>query len=142
MGEVPAERPELGPCRLWTSAIRKRSGYGAFTFERRSVPAHRMAWFLVHGEWPTDQLNHLCRVRHCVNVDHLEDVTCRANLLDSPLTLAAINVARTACPKGHPKVDVRGARICTICMADRCRERYRAKHGVTHYRCRRIEGAH
>jgi len=74
-------------CWLWTAHL-DRWGYGVFfgdstgTGKRRSVSAHRMVYLLWHGEpVPSDlQLDHLCRVRHCVRPDHLEPVTGLVNM--------------------------------------------------------------
>jgi hypothetical protein len=76
-------------------------------------------------------IDHLCRVRHCVNPDHLEAVTCRENLLRGE-TLQAANVAKTECPQGHPYdeentyVYPNGRRDCRTCNAAAC-ARYRAR---------------
>ena len=49
---------------------------------------------------PRGSLDHTCRVRHCVNPHHLQDVTIRENVLRSE-GVAAINAKKTHCPKGH-----------------------------------------
>jgi hypothetical protein len=44
--------------------------------------AHRFAYELLVGPIPEDlELDHLCRVRHCVNPAHLEPVTHLENIL-------------------------------------------------------------
>jgi len=126
-GPVPPTRPELGPCLLWTSTISKR-GYGQINFDGKLRRAHRVAWYLVHGDWPTDTINHRCHVRHCVNVGHLEDVTMLANNRDHP------QAQRTHCPQGHPYdeantyVTPSGSRSCKECNRTLARERYRRLH--------------
>lgn len=68
-------------CWLWTAAIRRRSGYGVFSHQARTMLAHRFAYELLVGPIPDGLvIDHLCRVRHCVNPDHLEPVTQRENL--------------------------------------------------------------
>jgi hypothetical protein len=87
-----------GDCWLWTGVIYKRTGYGSVG---RRGSAHRLAYILVVGPIPNGMhLDHLCRVRHCVNPDHLEPVTPRENLLRGE-THAARNAAKTQCFKGH-----------------------------------------
>lgn len=44
-------------------------------------------------------IDHLCRVRCCINPDHLEPVTARVNTLRGEGVL--INTRKTHCPKGH-----------------------------------------
>src|ERR1039458_3552387 len=64
--------------------------------------AHRFFYETWKVEIPSGlQLDHLCRVRHCVNPDHLEPVTAQINTLRS-LAPAAFFAKRTECPKGHP----------------------------------------
>jgi hypothetical protein len=83
------------PCWLWLGVI-DRHGYGQYHRYR----AHRVAFFLTHGYWPPDDLDHLCRVHNCVNPAHLEPVTRRVNLLRGE-TVTARNAAVTHCPAGH-----------------------------------------
>ena len=72
-------------CILWTGAI-DRSGYGKFPITidgtRRMTGAHRAAWMAHRGDIQGDLVvDHLCRVRSCVNVDHMELVSNRVNTL-------------------------------------------------------------
>ncbi len=63
------------------------------------------------------QLDHLCRVRCCINPDHLEVVTQRENILRGNGT-AAVHAKKTHCPQGHEYSyrDKRGRRVCRICQ--------------------------
>ena len=138
---MPADpqRAHLGHCWVWTGG-HIPSGYGSFSFQGRQHPAHRISWLFTTGEWPNGQVNHLCRNRGCVRPSHLEDTTCKGNLLDSPVTKAAINVAKTHCPKGHPYTPENtrivksrtgtDLRQCIMCSQERNREYYRRKNGV------------
>ena len=68
-------------CWLWT-AYRLPSGYGQFGLNGKMVYAHRWSYEQVHGPIPKGMhIDHLCRVKHCVNPDHLEVVTCRENAM-------------------------------------------------------------
>lgn len=59
-----------------------RDGYGTFWDGKRSGRAHRWAYENYVGPIPDGlQLDHLCRMRCCVNPDHLEPVTSRENVL-------------------------------------------------------------
>ena len=69
-------------CWLWTGAL-QREGYGhvRLTRERRTVRAHRAVWEVLVGPIAEGlTLDHLCRVRRCVNPDHLEPVTLAENV--------------------------------------------------------------
>ena len=91
-----------GECWVWYHA--DRTGYGRYTFwtgeKTRSIMAHRVSFFLTHGEWPNGVLDHLCRNRLCVNPDHLEDISNRENILRG-VGLAAVNARKTHCIRGH-----------------------------------------
>lgn len=92
-----------GECWLWTGGL-NRNGYGRTTHPdtQRTVAAHRLVYEVLIGPIPAGmQLDHLCRVRRCVNPHHVEPVTQRVNLLRGE-TIAARAAATEACPAGHP----------------------------------------
>jgi hypothetical protein len=75
------DRPKGEGCWLWEGAINSQ-GYGNFWDGVRFVKAHRFAYECLIGEIPEGlTIDHLCRVRHCVNPSHLEPVTMRENFL-------------------------------------------------------------
>lgn len=106
-------------CWLWTAGL-ANGGYGKFKANGRTHLAHRWYYEDLYGAVPAElQLDHLCRVRACVNPNHLEPVTGRENLLRGD-TFQAANAAKTHCPKGHPLAGdnllVSGARrYCRTC---------------------------
>lgn len=57
-------------------------GYGHFRVGGETKRyAHRMAYMWTKGPIATGmEIDHLCRVRNCVNPDHLEAVTRRENI--------------------------------------------------------------
>lgn len=66
-------------CIVWTAAANSK-GYGCFLVDGQSQLVHRLAWEEVNGPIPEDMtIDHLCRVRTCVNVKHLELVTIAEN---------------------------------------------------------------
>ena len=60
-------------------------GYGLFWYERKSVGAHCMSWFLAHGRWANKgyQINHRCNNKRCVRPNHLYEGTESQNTIDS-----------------------------------------------------------
>lgn len=99
-------------CWLWTACVQP-NGYGQFADAR----AHRWAYEFCVGPIPDGlQLDHLCRVRHCVNHDHLEAVTQRENILRG-VGITAKCASKTAAPCGHPYTvsGSRGGRRCRSC---------------------------
>ncbi len=93
--------PNTG-CWLWDGAT-TGGGYGNLKYGGRYRPAHRVAYEALVGEVPLGlDLDHLCRVRCCVNPDHLEAVTRRENLRRGDNSYrGAWQLARTHCPSGH-----------------------------------------
>lgn len=87
-------------CWEWT-ASRKPEGYGQCTVRRKLRYAHRYVYETLVGPIPEGyQLDHLCRIRHCVNPEHLEPVTPQVNTLRGE-SLLAEQARRTHCPQGH-----------------------------------------
>ena len=100
-GPVPDYRPELGPCWLWTGRP-THYGYGNLKVARRDVYAHRFAYELLVGPIPEGlTIDHLCRVRLCVNTRHMEPVTNQINTRRG-FGVATLNSTKTHCPQGHP----------------------------------------
>jgi hypothetical protein len=108
-------------CWEWTAA-KGTNGYPMFWFGGKMGRAHRWAYAHWKGDIPDGMhLDHLCRVRHCVNPDHLEAVTASENMLRSPLVGRYKRNLPDNCPHGHPYagdnlyVDPRGHRECRTC---------------------------
>jgi hypothetical protein len=128
-GPTPEQRPELGPCWLWTSAL-ENGGYPILWIGGgKSVRAHRFAYELLKGPIPAGlTLDHLCRVRNCVNPDHLDPCTAGENAARSPLAPYNVRAASDRCGRGHVfdaenTLIHHGRRECRACNALRARER-------------------
>jgi HNH endonuclease len=113
-------------CWLWIGA-RNSDGYGCIKIDGRDLRAPRLFYELTHGRIPeTMTIDHLCRVRSCVNPQHLEAVTNRENILRGD-SFAARLARQRLCPKcGGPytRYATRGKdyRLCRHCTNIRTRE--------------------
>lgn len=120
-------------CWLWTGTW-GTGGYGDFrpTRSKRMERAHRTAYRLLRGPIPEGlQLDHLCRVRCCVNPAHLEPVTSAENIRRGR---TGENMrSKTHCPQGHEYSpantyhDRTGRRHCNECRRLDAAFRYSAK---------------
>lgn len=124
-GPVPACNPTLGPCWIWMGA-KTPEGYGCVYIGPGLSPGapHRLIFMAVQGPVPAGrELDHLCRVRSCVNPFHLEPVTrsenCHRGVRKS---------LQTHCRNGHLlsglnlRRDSRGGRSCVICYRKHSRD--------------------
>lgn len=126
------EMQSMEGCWEWHAA-KNSEGYGRYYFDGKARPAHRLAYEAMRGPIPTGlQIDHLCRNRACVNLDHLEPVSGRVNVLrgEGP----AARCARvTLCPQGHPYdeantyITTKGKRNCRACTYLQHRENRRRK---------------
>ena len=119
-------------CWLWRGAIND-SGYGTFSYRRRSYLAHRWAYRYIAGKRLSPELHHTCtglsRImrRRCVNPDHVEPVES----LKHPDKPSVVNLTKESCPAGHPYsgknlyVDRSGHRHCRLCRRVSAIEDYR-----------------
>ena len=122
------DRDDPAGCWLWTAGATGR-GYGAFKFDDRQEPAHRIAYRLMVGPIADDMtLDHLCRVRRCVNPAHLEVVSRGENVL-RVIGPSATNARKTRAACGHPFDMFSGGKR-------RCRHCYLAWHAARNERQR------
>lgn len=69
--------------------------------QRKQLQGHRVTYEHFRGPIPAGhELDHLCRVKCCVNPAHLQPVLHRENVLRGA-GKAADNARKTHCPKGH-----------------------------------------
>lgn len=65
-------------CWLWTGGLTCYD-YGSFSVGSDKMFAHRVVWEWLVGPLRALTIDHLCRVRNCVRLDHLEAVTLAEN---------------------------------------------------------------
>lgn len=124
------EKVEILPsgCWLWHASI-MTNGYGRLHNGVKGVLAHRYFYEQIMGPIPEGlSLDHLCRVRNCVNPFHLEPVTCGENLRRGE-TFIHRQIEKTHCPKGHPYAGenlktYKSHRECRTCVNERKRVGY------------------
>lgn len=96
-------------CWLWAGAD-NGVGYGKF----RGKYAHRVSYEMRHGSIPTGlHIDHLCRVRCCVNPDHLEPVTNKENAQRGD---TGIHMRNGGAPIGeaHPRSKMTAAKVVEL----------------------------
>lgn len=111
------------PCWIWIMFSREKS-YGQRTVNGHVLGAHIAAWETVNGLVPKGkQVHHKCRVKLCVNPDHLEALTPKEHGQRH-------NDKRICCKRGHPfdkenTYWTNRGRYCRTCKAARSREWHR-----------------
>lgn len=114
-------------CWLWTRSTTK--GYGKIRLNGAQILVHRLAYESAVGPIPDGlTIDHLCRVRGCVNPAHLEAITRGENTLRGE-TISARNAVKTHCVNGHEFTAENtrvadGHRACRACQRARA-----AKYG-------------
>lgn len=74
-----SERTSSG-CLVWTGNINS-GGYGLIKVNNKTASAHRVIWEYYRGVVPKGLVvDHICRVRHCVDVEHMQVVTYEQNM--------------------------------------------------------------
>lgn len=121
-----------GACWPWLGCTSR--GYGRLKVAGRMIQAHRHAAELSGIPIPKGKvIDHVCRNRACCNPSHLRAVTMRQNVLENSAGLAAANVLKTHCPRGH-EYNSRNTRVvgtrrhCREC--NRLREQERRSFNV------------
>lgn len=127
-------------CWIWNRSL-GTAGYGQMYYQApgeraRMQSAHRTSYRVFIGPIPEGlELDHLCRVRRCVNPEHLDPVPHQTNVLRSPIAIGAINGAKTHCRAGHPfsaentRFSMKGKqpmRVCRACSRE-AGARYKAR---------------
>jgi HNH endonuclease len=118
-------------CWLWNGAT-SQNGYGQFWLNGRQSGAHRVAYSMLVGPIPDGLvIDHLCRVRQCVNPVHLDPTTQRENVLRGEGPPASV-VRSGICKNGHPRSENAVVRRdgkgqdCRACLRD-AQRRFRAR---------------
>ncbi len=148
--KAPVEIPELSErdlknfwarvnrtdsCWLWTGVINHE--YGLFSLRGNRYRAHRVSFTLAKGKIPSRLvIDHMCKVKNCVNPEHLRAVDLVTNVMENSDSPSAAFKARDKCENGHEltgrnlfiesKSNGATFRRCRVCRAARMRA-FRAK---------------
>lgn len=106
-----------GDCIIWKGST--RDGYGRIKFKGKQTQVHRWFYQIMYGKIPGKlDIDHLCRNRACLKLEHLDPVSRKDNR-----GRGLLGVLKTHCANGHPwnkeNTEVRlsegGIRRCSIC---------------------------
>lgn len=123
-------------CWIWRGR-ENQDGYGRLMAGGTTQLAHRYVYSQLVGPIPEGlQIDHLCRVRMCVNPEHLEPVTQRVSLNRGEG--ASHRAARAdLCQSGRHRfsevgfyVNAKGCRNCRACTSERNARNYRRRMGL------------
>jgi hypothetical protein len=135
-GAMPATRfmPKVkeapSGCLEWTGS-KSPQGYGQFHWRSESVNAHRWIYEAANGPIQNNLvIDHLCRNRSCVNLEHLECVSMAENTRRGMLHVLQKEKAKgkTQCIRGHPLfganviMNSKGQRSCKTCQRAKAAE--------------------
>lgn len=91
---------EATGCWIWQGQI-NRTGYGTVRFNNKTTTAHRAYYDYYVQPVPAElQVDHLCKVRACINPAHMEIVTPIENNLRSDNPISQVMLTNI-CKRGH-----------------------------------------
>ena len=117
-------------CWDWRGA-RTPFGHGQFWYIDKLHVAHRWLYEYLFGKIQKDlDCHHTCENPSCVNPFHLQLVTRKQHIDQSPRTISHINKKKLSCLQGHKYtyentwVDSKGYRRCKQCLSIQHHEQY------------------
>lgn len=88
------DRGWVSPCWIWQRRINAK-GYGRICLTDRAWQAHVLYYVRRYGPLPPGtEIDHKCRVRSCVNPEHLEAVTHTENMRRASCTILTMEIAQ------------------------------------------------
>lgn len=127
-------------CWLWLGTIDAK-GYAInpplpLKKKYKTGRCHRISFMLAGKKIPPGRvIDHVCKIRCCVNPHHLRAVTVAQNSNFNSDGITAKNMAKTHCVRGHEFIGnnfrIRmdsGARVCRLCANETMRKRRLIKY--------------
>jgi hypothetical protein len=122
-------------CWVWTGQKWMGSHrYGVVRYEGKRKKAHRAAWFLATGEWPTLLVRHRCDNPECVRIDHLELGTHAENSADMVARGRSLAGDRSPMRRAEVVAKIRGERHPRAKLTEADVRRLRAEPKTMGYR--------
>ncbi len=88
-------------CWLWTRGLTSH-GYAEIWIDKKRYKVHRYMYEQKYGKMEAGLVcDHLCRVRHCINPDHIEQVTIKENVLRGVGVTSRYGVRQRAIIRGN-----------------------------------------
>ena len=81
-------------CFIWVASL-VSTGYARVCWNYSFAYGHRIAYIKEFGSIPNETLDHVCKVKCCVNPYHLEPVTRRENTIRRGRTKGRTGLCRT-----------------------------------------------
>lgn len=124
----------MDDCWLWARTIENDYGRIWIGGEKgKHYRAHRIVYEALVGEIPSGlSLDHLCRIKRCVNPAHLEPVTHQENVKRG--NSGKFQKAKTHCPQGHEYnsentyIASRGKYVLRACRTCKRESKRRIRH--------------
>jgi len=148
------EPEPMSGCWLWSGPL-DAYGYASVSEKRASgkwttTKAHRLIYKMLVGPITKPTLDHLCRIRSCVNPDHLRPATNYENIMAlGSLSFAKAEKNKTCCARCGGEFTFKwGSRRCLPCRGDALKrwlrdhpERRRALWRASYHRRKARQGA-
>jgi hypothetical protein len=112
-------RSDMYGCRLWIGRMDKTNGYPLLWVKGKALKPHKLVWEDANGPVPEGmEIDHVCRRRKCVRLEHLELVTRSEN---EKRKHWRHRTRRVLCAKGHDlylngRITPEGGKVCMACV--------------------------
>lgn len=112
------------------ATVLNQKGYRRIRIDGSTYQQHRVIWFLLKGEWPKNELDHINRCRHDNRIENLREATISQQRGNSKLNSRNKLGVRGVCfYNGRYQAEIRNKRIGRFKTLEEARSAYeRAAH--------------